>query len=180
MTAYINTVTNVFPYSTQRFRADNSNTSFPNPIPEAVLKERGIYPVEVVPQYTKYGFNVSRDEFPIKKDGVWTLGFTEVQMTQVEIDTANTAGFGREKKAFMASIQTYLDTTADDNGYDGIISACSYAGAQNPFQLEGIAFVKWRGAVWGEAITILDAVLSGAIPRPTTEELLNMLPAYGH
>ena len=49
---------------------------------------------------------------------------------------------------FEQAVQSHLDTTARQKGYDSILSACTYAGYTNPYQEEGQAFTKWRGDVW--------------------------------
>ncbi len=52
--------------------------------------------------------------------------------------TTNGAGF----------IKALLDKGAQSKGYSDIITACSYASAPNPYQLESQAFVSWQGSVW--------------------------------
>jgi polysaccharide pyruvyl transferase WcaK-like protein len=74
-------------------------------------------------------------------------------------------------------VQSHLDAAAIASGYDNIVSACSYAGAANPFQAEGAAFVAWRGAVWGSCYAIMADVVAGNRPVPTASELLAELPA---
>ena len=49
---------------------------------------------------------------------------------------------------FEQAVQNNLDTTAQSKGYDSILSACTYAGYANPFQVEGQKFTEWRGNVW--------------------------------
>lgn len=75
-------------------------------------------------------------------------------------------------------IQKYLDAKAVEYGYDNILSACSYAGAPNPFQAEGQAFVAWRGNVWAKAYEILQDVLLEVRVEPTPEELMAELPVF--
>lgn len=77
---------------------------------------------------------------------------------------------------FTSAIQSHLDSVAQAKGYDNIVSACSYAGAPNPFQQEAIAFVAWRGAVWDYCYKELAKVTSGARAIPTIAELLGELP----
>lgn len=74
------------------------------------------------------------------------------------------------------AVQAYLDVTARSRGYDGILSACSYAAVDNPFQAEGIACLHWRSAVWAACYAILAEVEAGTRPVPTLAELLAELP----
>lgn len=82
-------------------------------------------------------------------------------------------------------IQRHLDETAYAYGYTGIDegipgacnSVCTYenTGVQK-FDDEGKAFKIWRSAVWAKGYEILDLVKKGAMPIPTEQELIAMLP----
>ena len=75
-------------------------------------------------------------------------------------------------------VQAHLDATARTRGYDGILSACSYATDTNPpFALEAQACVEFRSAVWSACYGIMADVLGGLRPIPTGEELISELPA---
>jgi hypothetical protein len=78
--------------------------------------------------------------------------------------------------SISSAVQGLLDSTAKSRGYDNIVSACSYAGASNPFQAEGQAFVSWRGAVWSACYAIMADVKSGIRPVPDADELIAELP----
>lgn len=80
------------------------------------------------------------------------------------------------QKDLTDAVQRHLDNVAKTRGYDGILSACSYAAHPNPFQSEGIAALNWRAAVWVQCYQVLDAVKSGAIEIPTAEQLVAGLP----
>lgn len=77
---------------------------------------------------------------------------------------------------FENAIQNFLDSVAVERGYDGILSASTYASAPNQFQEEGIRFLKWRADVWSAAHLILNDVNSGNRVAPTIKELLLELP----
>lgn len=80
-------------------------------------------------------------------------------------------------KDYTDSVQAHLDSTAQTHNYDGILSACSYAGSSVPkFAAEGQACVLWRDAVWASCYTILDQVQTDQRPAPTIPELLGSLP----
>lgn len=75
------------------------------------------------------------------------------------------------------AVQNYLDQTARTHGYDGILSACSYAtDSHPPFAAEGKACVDWRGQVWATCYALLTQVDAGTIPIPTLDELIAQLP----
>lgn len=75
------------------------------------------------------------------------------------------------------AVQGYLDETAQAKGYDGILSACTYATSTHPkFSAEGQACVEWRDAVWSKCYELLVEVESGERGIPTVEELKVELP----
>ena len=77
---------------------------------------------------------------------------------------------------FTNAVQAHLDAAAKALGYDDIVSACSYAGAVNPFQAEGQSFVAWRGAVWSYCYAELTKVQNGTRSAPTITGLIAELP----
>lgn len=83
------------------------------------------------------------------------------------------------QKPFITAIQAHLDFKANEYGYDDMISACSYAGFTNSFQIESQSFITWRANVWTASFMVLTDVEAGAIPTPTIDELIVMLPIYG-
>ena len=80
------------------------------------------------------------------------------------------------QQEFSEVIQNLLDSKAKEKHYDSIVSACSYAGAPNPFQEESIAFLAWRGAVWQKCYELLAQVEQGVSPVPTVDQLIAELP----
>lgn len=46
------------------------------------------------------------------------------------------------------AVETVLQECATAHRYDDIVSACSYAAVENPFQAESAAILAWRGNVW--------------------------------
>ena len=77
-----------------------------------------------------------------------------------------------------AAVQGWLDDTARSHGYDGILSAASYAISTNKkFSAEGKACVKWRDAVWAYCWRAMADVEAGKRSIPTASDLLAELPA---
>lgn len=76
------------------------------------------------------------------------------------------------------AVQRHLDATAQSRGYDGILSACTYAtSGVAKFAAEGQACLAWRDAVWSACYAILDDVQAGRRSAPTIDGLLKELPA---
>lgn len=79
-------------------------------------------------------------------------------------------------KQFEVAVQGELDADAQAKGYDGVLSACSYAGAPNAFQDDGLAYVARRSAAWVYCYQELAKVKSGERPMPTIEQIISELP----
>lgn len=79
--------------------------------------------------------------------------------------------------SLTAAVQSHLDAAARAKGYDGILSAASYAGDSHPpFNSEGVAFRDWRGAVWATCYSIMADVQGGLRPVPDAATLISELP----
>ena len=160
-------------YSIARLRADNPNVSFPKTISETVLAEYDVYKVveQVEPEIdpTTHKVVVKGIE---NIDGVWTQTVEVVPLTEEEIQIA----FDARIQFFKNIVSEYLDQAVIEKGYDNIVSACSYAGYPNEYQLEAQAAIEFRASVWSMCYTILDDVKNKVRTEPTEEELLNELP----
>lgn len=78
---------------------------------------------------------------------------------------------------YTALIQSMLDKEAQKLGYDNCNSVCTYVETGVPkFDAEGVAFRKWRSAVWAMGYELLAEVQAGTRPIPTEEELVELLP----
>ena len=81
-------------------------------------------------------------------------------------------------EAFTFAIQAHLDAFARTRNYDGIMSAATYATSTVPkFRAEGQYAVEARDATWANGYEIMGAVMSGARPMPTLDEVIAELPA---
>lgn len=73
--------------------------------------------------------------------------------------------------------QDALDAFARTRGYDGIMSACSYAGSTDAqFAAEAAYCMALRDRTWRTGYGILNAVKAGEMPLPTEAEFLALLP----
>ena len=78
---------------------------------------------------------------------------------------------------YTAAVQKRLDDFARTRGYDGIMSAATYATSTVPkFKAEGQYAVEARDATWAKCYEVLAAVESGSRPMPTLDKLLADLP----
>ena len=83
------------------------------------------------------------------------------------------------KSRLTAAIQSMLDETAQERGYDNILSLCTYATSPTAkFAAEGQAGVSWRDEVWAKGYAILADVEGGERAIPTEAELLSELPNF--
>ena len=70
-------------------------------------------------------------------------------------------------KRFADEAQARLDTFAKSRGYDGILSACTYATSQVPrFRAEGQRCVALRDQTWARLYEILAEAEAGTRPVP--------------
>lgn len=78
----------------------------------------------------------------------------------------------------VREVQMRLDAWARTRGYDGVLSACTYASSGVPkFAAEGQAAVDTRDASWAKCYEIMADVEAGTRPVPTLEEILSEMPA---
>ena len=112
--------------------------------------------------------------------------FRLTPLTQKELEKFLTPKMAREQKIerlkqeFLARVDTTLNTTAHEHGYDNINTAVSYAGYENKFQAEGISFGKWRSKVYDWGYGLLEKIVKGEldIDKTNIDEVLQAMPAY--
>jgi hypothetical protein len=113
----------------------------------------------------------SYDESIVIKDlGPIPSGYSLVRPEKVLTDE-------EQKKIYENAVQAHLDATAQSHGYDNTYTCLSYRDSSDEkWKREANIFNLWRDSVWHKAHEILDAVMCGAIPQPTIEEVIAQLP----
>lgn len=81
----------------------------------------------------------------------------------------------------VSATQARLDDFAKTRGYDGILSACTYATSTIPkFAAEGQYCVGARDATWGALYALMDDVMAGKWQMPAEfADVEPLLPALG-
>lgn len=76
-----------YPYSIERFRADNPTISFPAEISNDTLAAYGVYPVSTdpIPTYDSTTQRVQKSTTPVLRDGKWVITKSVVQLTADQI-----------------------------------------------------------------------------------------------
>ena len=80
------------------------------------------------------------------------------------------------KNQMTAAIAAMLNAKAQELRYDNIMSARSYAGYANPFQVEALKLAEWSSACWIKASTIEVDVMAGNRVAPSLSDLLLEMP----
>lgn len=92
---------------------------------------------------------------------------TSVPLTSQEEAANAAARLDGLKAGIIAAAQADLDAFAQTRGYDGILSACTYATSTTPsFAQEGQRCVLLRDQMWGALTTMLAEVEAGTRPVP--------------
>lgn len=141
--------------------------SYPDKLSKEELKEKGYIPVEQgeIPQVALGDFETISRRVDIDEDS-YKISYAVVDMSDTEI-----------LLLVKKRIQDLLDEKAIAKGYDNILSACSYAGFDNPFRAEGEKFGKWRSEVWSKGYAILKDITEGHRKLPKSfKEILDELP----
>jgi hypothetical protein len=173
---WINTASLAVYRTHAEIRAAFPNTSFPSVISEAAIQSAGLTPLVIaVPPAHDAATQTVEETAPVQIDGVWTQQWLVRDKSEEE-----QAAYARELTHHIATeAQARLDTWARSRGYDGILSACTYATSQVPrFQAEGQRCVDLRDQTWARLYEILAEVEAGTRPVPLSlAEIEGDLPA---
>jgi hypothetical protein len=145
-------------------RKRNPNTSFPAVWGQDVLDFLGVAVVFSVPQ-PEFD-TVSQMAIlgsPILTDkGHYEQSWTVVDLDPEVVQQNQIAKMEQLKVSIVSNVQSNLDAFAKEKGYDGILSACTYANSSNElFKAEGLKAVELRDTSWGTLYAILADVEAG-------------------
>lgn len=80
--------------------------------------------------------------------------------------------------AFTPGLQQWMETTAQGNAYDSVLSCVSYAGSGvAQFAADAKAMSDWRDALWHWA-SVYQSSAGGQLPNPlpTLEQIISLAP----
>lgn len=159
--------------------AANPNTSFPDVLTDADLADFGfaiIHP-SGLPDSNPLTHGVREIE-PAHVGGVWVQAWEVYSLSEETIAKNQAAKAELFQQSVQSSIQLRLDNFARTRGYDGILSACTYATSSvDRFKKEGQRCVDLRDQTWAAAYALMQDVQEGKRAVPTTEEeVMSALP----
>jgi hypothetical protein len=193
MANYIELATSRYPVSQSQIRSENPQTSYPAsfPVPDGYAL---VFPAPA-PTVPNPVIQIAREVTPVltgkgNYEQTWEIvdifsDYTDeegVVHTKAEQEAAAIAAASATKIAtFIKSVevatQTRLDDFAKTKGYDGIISACSYATSDSKYGAEGRYCVSAREATWDALFQLMADVQAGTKPMPgSVEEVMETLP----
>lgn len=162
---YIHTPTGEYPLNQYQIKQRNRQTSFPADF----VPPEGYAPVQPAP-FPSYDriTQAYRELPPVEVDGQWMQRWEIYGLTPEEI-AANQAAAAQSLQAnIVRDTQARLDAFAQTRGYDGILSACTYATSTvAKFQTEGQYCVSLRDATWAALYQILADVEAGTRAMPS-------------
>ena len=166
-----------YPYSPTDLRRDNPGTSFPKTLSDQALASWGVFPVIDPGQPAHDPFTQTVDEFPpafVEVNGQWERQWAVRAATAQEIADRQSALIAE----YTAKTQERLDSFAQTRGYDGILSAATYASSPTPqFAAEGQRCVVLRDSTWATLYAVMADVQAGNRAIPSWEQLEAELPA---
>lgn len=109
-----------YPYNVGQLRRDNPNTSFPKRVPDEMLAEWGVYPVEYKPQpdYDNRTQRLEQDAQPHQENGRWFIGWSVTNKAAEEVqryDERAAASVRGQRDALLASTD-WLVVKAQETG----------------------------------------------------------------
>ena len=105
-------------------------------------------------------------------DDLLSVGVTPIEVEDVVVEEEEPIEYVPTTEdiinGYTQTVQSYLDTTAQERGYDNILSLCTYVNSDvDKFKIEGKAGVNFRDSVWAKCYKILAEVQAGTRDIPT-------------
>jgi len=168
------------------FQARNPHTSFPRSVTAQSLA--GFSGIDVVSEAAPPSgepWQHPVEDGAEKVDGVWRTKYklepSFASQAEQDAYVANWTAQRHEalKASIVAAAQARLDDFAKTRGYDGILSASTYAASTNAqFAAEGTYAVAARDAMWGALYAMLAEVEAGTRDIPSAfSEIEGELPS---
>lgn len=154
-----------YPYSHEKLRRDNPQTSFPKNPADELLASYNVFPVAPTEQ-PRFDPMTQRltEGTPVLQAGEWVQVWNVTPLSAEEVAQQQLA----LQDAIVAQTQQRLDDFARTRNYDGILSACTYATSTVPkFAAEGQYAVEVRDATWAKLYAMLAEVEAGTRLAPT-------------
>lgn len=137
-------------------------------------------------------------QYFVDSNGRFLGGFSDAEPPENSIEVPSPPDDGRQKwdgaqwlpleaepitpeqtiKLFTAAVQSYMDASAQQRNYDGILSLCTYATSTvAKFAAEGQAGVDFRDTCWSHCYQVLADVEAGTREQPAMDDFMAELPA---
>lgn len=153
-------------YTMRQLQAEYENASLPREIPESGIESLGVYPIAIVePKPEIASLSKGYQQMLKKQSGRFVLSWQRYDLPPAEA-----------QQNFERAVQRELDDFARTRGYDGIMSACTYA-TGGRFQAEGARAVELRDATWDSCYELLSEVMAGQRAMPDSlDDIRDHLP----
>jgi hypothetical protein len=143
---------------------------------DQLLAAWGVFPVVNPGQPAHDPFTQTVDEFPpafVEVNGQWERQWAVRAATAQEIADRQSALVSE----YTGKTQERLDSFAQTRGYDGILSAATYASSPTPqFAAEGQRCLALRDSTWAKLYEVMSDVQAGNRAIPSWEQLEAELP----
>lgn len=118
------------------------------------------------------------------QDSVWysrdgsTIGLGRGAVEDAEIYVKPMPTADEIRQMLINGVQIHMDEIAQEKGYDGILSACSYINSGvAKFDEEGEKARQWRSLVWQKCFEVLENYDEYSIGQLELETLISELPS---
>lgn len=159
-----------YPYSVNQLYEDNPTVGFPTDLTDDILARHNAARVILTGQPEHDSMTHRAVEMtPVfsTERNRWEQAWNVVPLSSEEVQ----ANVDMLQQQIVGATQQRLDDFAKTRGYDGILSACTYATSTiTKFQIEGQYCVNMRDATWASLYTLMAEVQAGTRAMPSGYE----------
>lgn len=119
----------------------------------------------------------------VNKEFYKSLGYTTLDVEQAYDDGWYLMGYAPKQpdeeiiKEYENAVQSHIDHTANEKGYDSSYTCLSYLNSKDEkWRTEANIFLDWRDSVWLKTHEILNDFKDGKIEQPTIAQVIEQLP----